>query len=600
MKSQSAQSEEVQKSESVDALESLNGLWKYYLPLARPDILICSLIINFLSLALPMISLQVYDRIIPNQALETFTYLLAGMALVLVFDTILKIGRSWLAGWAGAKYEHKAGLKALDSLMNSDLEAIEAVPAGIHLDRIASVEAIRDFYASQASLALVDLPFVLLFLILIAYIGGPVVFVPLIVLAVALFIGAWLAKGLKEAVAERGVWDDRRYNFIIETIGGIHTVKGLAMEALMQRRYERLMTSSIEAGHKVTLLASISQAIGGFFSQATLASVVAVGAFLVIDNGDPSGSGSLSIGGLAACMLLAGRTVQPVMQALSLWTRYQSVMVAEEKLAEFDTFERDAEAGGEKADLETLELRRTAFRFNEDMPFVFENVDLSIKRGEMIGIQGDNGSGKTALLHTLMGRLKPESGELLVNGRPSDDFSMADIRPQIAYLPQRPILMQGTVLENLTFFRQREYLDIALEYAARLGLDAIFARMPDGYDTQVGEASASSLPSGVAQRIVIARALALNPKFILFDEANASLDHKGEEFLKNVIADLRSDTGIVLVTYRPSLLSMADRRYALKDGGLVPFEVSKTSKAVPKKVTKAPAKKKAKSQDTSK
>jgi ATP-binding cassette subfamily C protein LapB len=548
-------------------------LWKYYMPLARPDILVCSFIINILSLALPMLSLQVYDRIIPNNALETFSYLLLGLLVVLIFETILKIGRSWLAGWAGAKYEHQAGTTALNRLLNSDLEKVEAIPAGIHLDRIASIENVRDFYASQASLAMVDLPFVFLFLGLIFYIGGAVVLVPIIMLLLALAVGIWLARGLKAAVEDRSVWDDRRYNFIIETLGGIHTVKGLAMEALMQRRYERLMASSVDAGHKVTMLASISQAVGGFFSQATLVFVVAVGAFGVIAPND--GIFSLSVGGLAACMLLSGRTVQPVMRALSLWTQYQSVLVAEKKLNKVDELPRDTISEGEKADVETLELKDAAFRFNPDMPFVFENLNLSVKCGEIIGVQGDNGSGKTALLHSLMGRLKLEKGSLLVNGRNSSEFSMDYIRPQIAYLPQRPILMQGTVLENLTFFRSREYLDIALDYAARLGLDAIFARMPDGYDTQVGEASASSLPSGVAQRIVIARALALNPKFILFDEANASLDHNGETLLKDLVQSLRGDTGIVLVTYRPSMLSMADRRYILRGGALEPYVAPK-------------------------
>lgn len=558
--------------ESLQSNGDISHLWKYYMPLARVDILVCSFIINILSLALPMLSLQVYDRIIPNNALETFSYLLLGLLVVLVFETILKVARSWLAGWAGARYEHQAGTKALNRLLRSNLETVESVPAGIHLDRIASIENVRDFYASQASLAMVDMPFVLLFLGLIFYIGGVIVIVPVIMLALALSVGAWLAKGLKAAVEDRSVWDDRRYNFIIETLGGIHTVKGLAMEALMQRRYERLMTSSVEAGHKVTMLASISQAVGGFFSQATLVFVVAIGAYGVIS--PEGGVFSLSIGGLAACMLLSGRTVQPVMRALSLWTQYQSVLVAEQKLNEIDALPREDTSDGEDAIVDTLELRDAAFRFNKDMPFVFSGLNLSVKRGEIIGIQGDNGSGKTALLHSLMGRLKLEKGSLLINDQDAGLFSMDHVRPQIAYLPQRPILMQGTVLENLTFFRPKEHLDVALEYAARLGLDAIFARMPDGYDTQVGEASASSLPSGVAQRIVIARALALNPRFILFDEANASLDHSGETLLKELVQSLRGDTGIVLVTYRPSMLNMADRRYILRDGGLELYEAS--------------------------
>ncbi|WCL54661.1 peptidase domain-containing ABC transporter [Gimibacter soli] len=541
----------------------LVGLWRHYLPLARPDMLVASFGINLMSLALPLVTLQVYDRVIPNQATGTFTYLILGLFLVMVLETILKVARSWLAGWSGARFEHQAGKHAADRLLEGDLETIEAIPAGNHLDRMTAIDSIRDFYASQAAISFIDAPFIVLFLGLLAYIGGWLVVIPIVILILTGWIGLWLGRGLKSALNDRNIWDDRRYNFIIETLGGIHTIKSMAMEALMERRYERLMESAAASGHRVALLSSLSQSVGSVANQLTMVLVATIGAWFVIHD-------YLTIGSLAACTLLAGRAIQPAMRALSLWTRYQSIRVAEDKIAAIDALPRERRHEGDAPPgaLETLALSNVSFRYRQDLPTVLQGINLSVKRGEIVGIQGDNGSGKTTLLHLLMGRLIPTDGEFLVNGEKLYGASPDVIRQQIAYLPQRPRLLQGSVLENLAFFRKDQSLDASLAAAARLGLDEVFARLPDGYDTKVGEASASSLPSGVAQRIAIARVLARHPSIVLFDEANSALDQTGEMLLKQVLLDLAHDTGIVLVTYRPSLLAIANRLYTLKDGTL--------------------------------
>lgn len=562
-------------SERDTISDDVSKLWQHFLPLTRANVLLSSLLINILSLALPMMTLQVYDRIIPNSATQTFTFLFIGVMVVLILETLLKVARSWLTGWAGAQFEHQASSQALEKLLRAKLESVEEVPAGYHLDRISGVEAVRSFYGSQAAIALIDGPFVIVFLGLIAFIAGYLVLVPIVLLIIAAWLALWIGRGLRDAVEGRTVWDDRRYNFIIETLGGIHTVKGLAMEALMQRRYERLMKSNVDAGHRVNMLASLSQSISGFFGQLAVVATVGVGAWMIIND-------MLSIGGLAACTLLSGRTIQPVLRILNLWTRYQSVIIAEDKLKEIDELPREHDfTSGDRVEAEKLELKNASFRFNDDMPFVLKDIDLNIKVGEMVGIQGENGSGKTALLHLLMGRLQPNVGKLLVNDRPANELNLDYVRHQVAYLPQQPVLMQGTIIENLTFFRKEEYLDDALEIASWLGLDDIFARMPDGYDTRVGEASASTLPHGVAQRVAIARALALRPKFILFDEANSALDQNGEAFLKQVLHRLHGETGILLVTYRPSLLAMADKRYHLKEGILTEIKTAGRTGAKP-------------------
>ena len=559
----------IKQEETSETVQGLHQLWKHYIPLARKDVLIASLMINLLSLALPMLTLQIYDRIIPNQAMETMVVLTIGLIGAVILDVFLKTARAWLAAWTGAKYEHHAGCKAMNRVLASRLENMEAVPAGIHLDRMSSVEPVRDFYASQASLAIIDLPFVLIFLSLMALIAGWLVLIPIALI----FIGGYAALGiglrLKKVMSERLVWDDRRFNFLIEALAGVHTVKSMSMEPLIERRYERLMQSSVETGFHVTYLSGLAQSVGSSLGQFGMIAVVGVGSLMVMDQ-------SLSVGGLAACILLSGRSIQPILKALSLWTKFQQVTVAESKLAEVDSMPLEGNDGILDQEIESVELIDASYSFSSDAPPVLKNINFSVRPGEVVGISGGNGSGKSTFLHVLMGRLEPSEGSFLINGHTGSDFSLDCKAGQIAYLPQRPILLKGTVLDNLTMFNPDNY-EAAMRLSEQLGLDQVFAHLPDGYDTKVGDTAGSAMPAGVVQRIAIARALVGDPKLILFDEANAMLDGRSDPLVRSTLESYSKKAAIVIISYRPSLLSLAQRRYVLKEGSLVPLSVRRLS-----------------------
>lgn len=533
------------------------------LPLKNPQILAATLASNLLALALPLVVLQVYDRIIPNAAVGTMTLLVFGMLIALLLDVMVKIARAYLTGWTGAQFEHRVARRMLDRLLAARLDALEEVPAGEHLDRLSGIERVRDFYASQASLALIDTPFVVIFLALLGLIAGWLVLVPIGLLLVAVLLSYGLGERLRAAIDQRSIWDDRRYNFIIEVLSGIHSIKALAMEKLIERRYERLMESNAATGHDVALLSGLTQSVGTTFSQITMASVAGLGSLMVL-------AGELSIGGLAACTLLAGRTVQPVLRFMGLWARFQSVKAAEGQIRQIDALPAEPR-GLEKLDgFDGLEVNRASFRYRDELPWVLKDVDLTVRPGEVIGITGGNGVGKTTLLHMLMGSLPAVEGQVFLSGKPPSRFDADSVSRHIAFLPQRPVLFNGTVLENITMFQVRDHWEEAVILAERLGLDGVFARMPDGYDTKVGDTAASLLPAGVAQRITIARALVRRPKLVLFDEANTSLDGTSDTKLRDVLDSYREQAAMVLVSFRPSLLRIADKRFVLRDGRLIP------------------------------
>ncbi|MDJ0980113.1 MAG: ABC transporter transmembrane domain-containing protein [Kiloniellales bacterium] len=533
------------------------------LPRPSRGVTAASLTINVLSLALPAVLLQIYDRIIPNTATDTLLILMLGLVAALLIDAVLRVARSNILGWHAAQFEQIAGCRAVERLVSSDIGSFEREAPGVHLDRLTAVDTLRDFLSGQAKILIVDLPFVLLFLGLVAFMGGWLVLVPMA--ALVLLAGAALLVGrrLKLALESRATLDDRRYSFIIEVLTGINTVKGLAMEAQMQRRYDRLQESSAASTYDATFFSNLAQGLGAGFSNLTMVGVGALGSILVIN-------GQLSIGSLAACTLLAGRSVQPPLRALSLWTQFQNITVARERLQQIFDMEPEAGADAEQAgEIQgEIELRNLTFGY-PDAPPMFCDVNLLIRSGEVIGIRGDTGSGKSTLLMLILNALKPNKGSVRFDGQDIRDLDPHSLRDQIAYLPQSAMLFKGTIMDNLTSFAGPAKINQALEAASLLRLDQAINRLPAGYETRVGEGAFEALPTGLQQGIAMARALAGTPKVVLFDEANSGLDQRSDEILKTAIASLKGKATIILVSHRPSLLALADRQFLLQDSQLV-------------------------------
>lgn len=524
-----------------------------------------TLTMNVCSLALPIVLLQVYDRVVPNDAGHTLMLLVAGVGCALAFEAVVRFGRSYITGWAGACFEHNAGNAAVTNLLGADMASYEKEAAGVHLDRLRGLDALWDFYSSQVVLIFVDLPFAMLFLIMIGFLGGQLVYVPIVLFILFALTSWYVGRRMRRALEQRAVADDRRYNFIIEVLGGMHTIKAMAMEAPMVRRYERLQESCARAGYEVTRYSTMTNGLGSLFSQLTMVSVVAFGTVLVID-------GSLSIGGLAASTLLAGRSLQPLLRASGVWSRYQNIRVAQGRFNDIFALPPESAAGlpampeikGE------ITFSDVHFSYESDGPAILEGANLTIAAGASISICGQNGRGKSTILWLIMGALRPTQGQVSIDGYDLKEFDLTSLKRQIAYLPQQGALFQGTILENLSMFRGDEFDEAAMRAARTLGFDERITRLPMGYETMVANGSVDGLPGGIKQRITIARALVNQPPLILFDEANTSLDRPGDEALKKALEELKGQCTIVIVSHRPSLLNLADTVYELRDGHLVP------------------------------
>lgn len=526
------------------------------------QLLIASMV-NILSLALPIMMLQVYDRIIPHQAFGTLALLIAGVLVALCFDAVLRTARAWLAGWTAARHEHQASCSAIDRFARSDLNAFERNSTGTHLQNMNALNRLREFYSGQALMALVDLPFAAMFLCLIAYLGGWLVAVPLGLLTVFLLSARYAGIKLKYALEMRSQNDDRKASFIVSVLMVMHTVKSLGVESAMMRRFESRQSASTVDSYHVAIASGFTTILSAVFGQLSLIMTVTVGVVLVM-------KGDLSVGGLSACTLLAGRTIQPIQRVLGAWLRLQDLSVSRAQAAELFNLPilpqkkyTPSTANG------NIQLKNISFKYDLEQSDILNNISLEIKPGEVIAISGEKGSGKSTLLQLIAGGIMPDAGYVLVDGMNPVQHSMSDLVHHLGYLPQQATIFRGTILENLTGFNPDDRtISKAKEAAQLMGLDHVINLLPHGYETQLTDSQSDPVPPGVKQRIALTRVLMHRPSILLFDDADRALDKEGYNRLFQLMGRLKGNCTLVMVSHDQNLLSFADRFYELKNGTL--------------------------------
>lgn len=530
----------------------------------KPSVLVASLLINILALGLPIVILQVYDRIIPNQAMESFLVLMIGLIVVIIIDGLLKIFRSILLSWEGARFDHRESLHAMNHILDAESTAYTSKPTSFYLDKMYALEKIQEFYSSQSILLAMDLPFVIIFLVLIWIIAGPLIFIPIVLLGIFYVVSARVGNHLHAALKQRSIMEERRQDFIVETLTGIHTIKSMAMESLMLRRYECLQKQSAESVCELAKINSTVQGIGATISQLAVVCFASIGSIYVID-------GVLTIGALAAGTMLSSRVLQPGINAMNIWTQFQTVRLAHDKVAELYSIaeEKSGEYKPEDGIKGKIDLKNITFKYPSQQDNLFENISLSIAAGDSISITGCNGVGKSTLISLLSGFIHPDKGEVYLDGRNVFDYEFEFLRAQIGIVPQHGLLFEGTILENMTLYREGNAIDQAIELSKILGLDEIITRLPSGLDTQIGGAAVDTLPEGVRQKIIIVRSLVGHPKIMLFDDANANFDIKNDARLNTVIKKFKQEKTLVIVSHRPSFLNLCNRHFILQNKQLV-------------------------------
>ncbi|MGC1507188.1 peptidase domain-containing ABC transporter [Ketobacter sp.] len=530
----------------------------------KPEIVFASFVINLLSLALPIVILQLYDRIIPQQAVQTLIALMVGLLVVCLFDTTLKICRSVVMDRLGADFELTTTLLLMERILHSDLSAFEESRHSEYLDKFKSIERVREIQFGQNILSIFDLPFVVIFFVMIWVFAGYLVLIPMVLFFVFIAFFLFASKSLHDAILKRDGLFEKRHNFLIEVLQGMQTLKPLAMESQMLRRHERMAAETSGTLFRLAYINNLIQSATSSFSQIVIIAFVTVGAVYAV-NGD------LSIGALAAGSMLSGRILQPATRVLSFWMQWQTAKVSESKIIHLLNLPQEPNEKSERGVRLSgnIELLNVCFHYKgEELGNTLENLSLTIEENKFITITGENGCGKSTLVKLLLGIVDPQRGDVRYDDRSVTELNKQSLRNQIGVVPQRGMIFAGTILDNLTGFRKGEAVTQALDYAHLLGLNEDLTYMPNGLETEVDSSAANNMPEGLRQRIVMVRALIGNPKILILDDANTGYDKENFSRLFEYLKTVKGKKTIILITQHPALMSLSDHCYKMKDGNV--------------------------------
>ncbi len=521
-------------------------------PPQGPAVLAGSFALNLLALAMPLAMLQIFDRIIPFQSTGTLMVFLIGLVVVCVLELVLRLARIVLVGHAGATFERDLGARVLDHTLRSVPRDHERDTAGIHFERFGAVTQLREHYAGQGRLLAIDLPFTVIFIALIALIGGWLVVVPLCLLAIIALAGMIIRTVQGGLLENRMSVDSRRYSFLIEFISQIATVKSCRMEGQMLRRYEMLHRQSVDASRRIIALAGASQTFGATLGQVAVAAMGLSGAYCVI-------IGTIGIGDLAACMLLNGRTTQPMLKLLSLMSQQEGKRLAQAKICEISAMPlRAAQSKAISLTKGAISFRSVTFRHPTSGAVLFEGLTDDIAHSERVALQSRDAGGRSSLMRMILAEQAPSEGQVLIDGFPAQTFGETRGPRGIAILDQEPVIFHGTILENITLFGSVGPPDRALTISESVGLDVDIRALPLGYQTPLG-AGGGMHSQGFLQRLCIARILCLRPRILLFNNAASALDLSAATRVARAISDHAEGTTMVLVAAQPALKALATR-----------------------------------------
>jgi ATP-binding cassette subfamily C protein LapB len=528
------------------------------------EVIAASFLVNIFALVAPLFVMNVYDRVVPNHAIETLWVLAIGVAGVYIFDFIMKLMRGYFIDVAGKRADVILSSSIFERVMGIRLEGRPA-SVGAFVSNIHEFESFRDFFTSATLTTLVDLPFLVIFIAVIAMLGGTLALIPAVMLPLAV-LGAFLVQGpMKNTTMELSRYAAEKGAMLHETLSSLELLKTLGAEGQMQRKWEQNINEIARLSQKTRLYSSFSVLFTSFLYQISYVGVVIYGVYKIA-------AGDMTTGGLIACTILTGRVLAPVSQIASLVTRLHHAKIALGTINNMMALPVERESGMKflhRAQLKgTIDFKNVTFNYPEQPFKALNNVSFRINAGDKVGLIGRIGSGKSTIEKLIMGLYQPQEGSILIDGTDIRQLDPADLRRKIGYVPQDVMLLYGTLKDNITMGSRFVDDDAVLMAAELAGVTQFANRHPLGFDLPVGERGAA-LSGGQRQSVVLARAMLLNPPIYIMDEPTNSMDNSSEEAFKQRFQQHMGDKTLLLVTQKSSLLTLVDRLIIIDGGNVV-------------------------------
>lgn len=544
----------------------LDTLWRYrsYYRSAA----IGAVLINVLALASIFFTMNVYDRVVPNQAFVTLWSLAIGVLIAMVFEAVARYVRAHLLDQAGKKADLVLGTLLFRQALSIQMEHKPA-SSGSFANQLREFESVRDFATSATLATISDLPFVFMFVGVIFFIGGPLGWIPMflipLILIVSIIIQWPLARTMKENLRESSL----KQGVLIESIEGLETLKAVGGEAYMQRRWENFSGLAAATAMKSRKLSSLATGVVAFFQQVQTVALIVIGVYQI-------DAGELTMGALIATVMLSGRATAPLTQVVGLAVRFQQAKAALTSLNSLMAMPVERDANREYLAQPTLSGQITLKNINfsyparplQPNPAVLQGINLAIKPGERVAILGRVGSGKSTLLRVMARLYSPTSGQIFTDALDVNQIDPADWRQAVGYVGQDARLFYGSLRENVMIGRPEATADEFLRVLRLSGLDHVAARHPLGINLPIGEMG-EGLSGGQRQLVSLARSLLARPNLLLLDEPTSAMDTQTEAVFLQHLQRATAGKTLVVVTHRPSLLTLVERILVVDDGKVV-------------------------------
>jgi ATP-binding cassette, subfamily C, bacterial LapB len=526
---------------------------------------VAALIVNLLALGAPIFTMNVYDRVVPNGAIPSLVALAIGMVIAIVFDFVLRMVRSRIVDVTGKKIDVVLAANIFEHVQSVKL-ASRPPSVGVLANQLRDFDSVREFFTSGSVVAITDLLFAIIFIVILFIIAGPLAWIPLVILPIMIALGFLLQRPLQAAMRKLQSESAARHGVLVESLNSLETIRAVGAEARMQSRWERSVAATARSSEDVQFWSSLALTAASTAQQIATLLMMIIGVFLILD-------GKLSVGALVAASMLAGRVLAPITGVAAMITRASQTLTAMQAIDKIMQLERERPPGrtfiARQIERGSIVFDNVTFKYPGAAQNALENVSFRIASGERIGIIGRVGSGKTTVGRLMTGFYDPDDGKVLVDDIDLRQYDPTDLRTGIGFVLQDTDLFFGKLRDNIALGFP-EATDEDIVKAAKLsGVESFIAGHPLGYEMPVAEGG-NSMSGGQKQAIGLARTLIRNPKVLFLDEPTAHFDIRSEaeflERLKSISSDRKT---IIISSHRMSVLNFVDRILLFERGRLV-------------------------------
>jgi len=541
-----------------------------------------TLIINLVALIVPLFIMMVYDKVIGAKSTETLPYLIAGVAILLLADLVLRLLRARLLGNVAGRLDYLIGVETFRQMIFLPPLFTERSTVAAQLSRLKQFDSVRDFFTGPNAAIALEIPFVLLFILVIAMLAGNIALIPLaMVLGYVLFGLTWLPS-LNSKILRSGQAKTDKQRVLIQTLAGRKEIKAIGGESVWWERFREMSGETVMSNYQTFVSSGVMNTIAQGLMTISGVAVLGLGTLKVMD-------GSMSIGALIATMALVWRVLSPLQSAFLSYSKFQQTLKAIKQINQLMSLKVERHSGQSGLMLSDLKGRigidRVSFRYGPDNDPALLGVSFDVQPGEMIAIIGNTGSGKSTLLKLIAGMYRPQGGALSIDDLDLRQLNAMDLRRAIAYVPQQTKLFHGTIAQNMRLnngLATDEELETAAEEA---GVLKDILSLPKGFATRIGDSTTDHLPPGFMRGLSMARAFVCSARILLLDEPGASLDDASDRRFIEQMKKLHGNRTIIMISHRPSHIRLADKA-VLMDQGSVKF-VGSSDEAIAKMLENA-------------